>query len=202
MDAEEFLNKRRGREFFLLDARQVAESLLGDYLVFMRNNFCLAGKIVETEAYPGVNDRASHSYGNKITLRNSIMYEPGGIIYVYLIYGKFWCFNLVASVKNDPQAVFIRAVEPVMGIEFIRNNRPGVKTENLTNGPGKWTKAFGVNKEFLGRSITGPEIFVAVDKSKIPEIVSAKRVGVDYAGEDKDLPLRFYIKDNRFVSKR
>ena len=197
-----FLKHKREKSFFTKDAVFVAQNILGDFLVLKRKNSFLAGKIVETESYLGLDDDASHAFGGKITARNKIMYSKGGIIYVYLIYGKLWCFNIVVSKKSDPQAVFIRALEPVEGIKTMKKNRGVNDIKKLTNGPCCWTSAFGVDKRYLGKSITLSEIFISHNPHKRIDIVRAKRIGVNYAINSKDLPLRFYIKNNPFISKK
>ena len=194
-------NKRSGR-FFLRDAQYVAKNILGDYLVLRKRKHALIGKIVETEAYLGIGDDASHSFAGKVTDRNKIMYGKGGLIYTYLIYGKFWCFNIVVSKENDPQAVFIRALEPAEGIETMKRNRGISKVNRLTDGPCRWTQAFGIDKRYLGKSIVSDKLFISRNPSKKFDIVRAKRIGIDYAVRSKSLPLRFYIKDNSFVSRR
>ncbi|MBU1122576.1 MAG: DNA-3-methyladenine glycosylase [Candidatus Omnitrophota bacterium] len=198
------LNKRKRNErFFQRPPEYVAQNLLGDFLVVKDKKKILIGKIVETESYLGLDDDASHSFGGKITARNKIMYHAGGIIYVYLIYGKFYCFNIVVSKKDVPQAVFIRALEPIEGIDVMKRNRGGGEDlKKLTAGPCRWTQAFGINKQFLGKSICSRDFFVARGPLKKFNIVKTKRVGVEYAAKSKDLPLRFYIKDSRFVSRK
>lgn len=192
---------KRSRRFFLRDAKYVAKNILGDYLVLRNKKHTLIGKIVETEGYLGINDDASHSFGGKITERNKIMYAQGGLIYVYLIYGKFYCFNVVVSEKNKPQAVFIRAIEPIEGIDIMKKNRCMSDLKKLTNGPCRWTIALGVNKTFLGKDITSNEIFISRCISKKNNIVRTKRIGIEYAAKSKNRLLRFYIKNNLFVSK-
>lgn len=194
--------KKRCRRFFQYPADYIARNILGDFLVLRNKETTFVGRIVETEAYLGVDDDASHSFGGKVTPRNKIMYEAGGLIYVYLIYGKFHCFNIVVSKKDDPQAVFIRALEPAKGIDVMRHNRGAEDIRSLTSGPCRWTQAFGIDKQFLGRSICSDDIFVAEGAPKKFDIVKTKRIGVEYAVTSKNLPLRFYIKDNRFVSKK
>ena len=194
--------KKRTRAFFYRQADYVAKNILGDYLTLKNKKQILIGKIVETEAYPGINDDASHSFKGRLTLRNKITYSQGGLIYVYLIYGKYWCFNIVVSKKDNPQAVFIRAIEPIQGIELMKKRRGVEKEENLTNGPCRWTQSFSIDKSFLGKEIISKDIFISSPANKNFAIVKAKRVGVDYAIKSKDLPLRFYIKDSLFVSKK
>jgi len=194
--------KRRTKAFFYCQAVYVAKSILGDYLTLKTKKHTLIGKIVETEAYLGLGDDASHSFQGRLTRRNKILYSQGGLIYVYLIYGKLWCFNIVVSKKDNPQAVFIRAIEPIQGIELMKKARGIAKKEKLTNGPCRWTQSFSIDKSFLGREITSKDIFISSPANKNFTIVKTKRVGVDYAVKSKDLPLRFYIKDNPFVSKK
>ncbi|MDD3296374.1 MAG: DNA-3-methyladenine glycosylase [Candidatus Omnitrophica bacterium] len=195
------LKRTRKLSFFRRNARFIARSILGDYLVFKTPEGILAARIVETEAYLGVKDDASHSYGGKLTPRNKVTYEPGGCVYVYLIYGKYWCFNIVVSRQGDPQTVFIRALEPLVGIDIMKVNRNLSSEKGLTNGPCKWTKAFGIDKKILGKSIVSREFFISYNRSKGFKVVSAKRIGVDYANKSKARFLRFYIKGNAFVSK-
>ena len=194
--------QRRSKAFFCRQAEYVAKNILGDYLTLKNKKQTLIGKIVETEAYLGISDDASHSFQGKVTPRNKIIYSQGGFIYVYLIYGKFWCFNIVVSKKDNPQAVFIRAIEPIQGIELMKKRRGVEKEEKLTNGPCRWTQSFSINKSFLGREITSKDIFISSPTNKSFTIVKAKRVGIDYAVKSKNLPLRFYIKNNPFVSKK
>ena len=191
---------KRNKTFFRHQAAYVAKNILGDYLVLKNKRHTLIGKIVETEAYLGISDDASHSFRGKITPRNKIMYKKGGIIYVYLIYGKFWCFNIIVSKEGDPQAVFIRAIEPVRGIELMKRKKGVTDIRKLTNGPCRWTQSFSIDKSFLGKDITAKEIFIFSGPDKKVTIVKAKRIGIDYAAESKNLPLRFYIKGNPFVS--
>ncbi|MFH1519918.1 MAG: DNA-3-methyladenine glycosylase [Candidatus Omnitrophota bacterium] len=192
---------KRTKKFFRHQAGYVAKNILGDYLVFKNKKHTLIGRIVETEAYFGVDDDAAHSFGGKITPRNAVMYKDGGLIYTYFIYGKFWCFNIVVSRENDPQAVLIRALEPVAGIEIMKKTRGISDLRRLTGGPCRWTMSFSINRNLSGESILSNETFVSRGTTKRAKIVQTKRIGVDYAVNCKDLPLRFYIKDNPFVSK-
>ncbi|UCC95974.1 MAG: DNA-3-methyladenine glycosylase [Candidatus Omnitrophota bacterium] len=202
MNIRELEKQRRSKKFFLRNAEYVAKNILGDYLVLRRFKTTLVGKIVETESYLGLQDDASHSFGGKITPRNRIMYREGGFIYIYLIYGKFWCFNIVVSKKDNPQAVFIRAIEPIAGIETMKRKRGLYRIEKLTNGPCRWTTAFGMNRDFLGESITSRNVFISQGNSKAFTVVRTKRIGIEYATQSKDLPLRFYIQDNPFISQK
>ena len=193
---------KRPLSFFAKDAKHVARSILGDYIVVKKGKTTLVGKIVETEAYLGIKDDASHSFKGKVTERNKILYNKGGIVYIYLIYGKLYCFNIVVSKKGDPQAVFIRALEPIEGISYMKRKRAVKKEKDLTNGPCRWTQGLGITKNILGESICSDSMFIARNNSKKFKITAKKRIGVDYASKGKDLKLRFYIKDNPFVSKK
>jgi len=192
---------KRNKTFFTKPSEYVAKNILGDTLVLKTGKYILAGKIVETESYPGISDDASHSFGSKITNRNKILYNSGGIIYVYLIYGMYWCFNIVTSRQGDPQAVFIRALQPLEGIEVMKRNRGINNIKMLTNGPCRWTRSFGIDKRFTGGDITGDEIFILKGPKNF-KITKAKRVGIEYAFNSKGKLLRFYIKSNPFVSKK
>ena len=203
MGAGELFNKKnkRNKSFFAKSSEYVAKAILGDSLILRTKKYTLAAKIVETESYFGRDDDASHSFGGKVTPRNKIMYERAGLIYVYFIYGMHWCFNVVTSKKGDPQAVLIRALQPLEGIEVMKRKRGISDTKRLTNGPCKWTKSFGIDSKFSGKDITGDEIFIAKGPKNF-KITKAKRVGIEYATKSKDKLLRFYIESNPFVSKK
>ena len=193
--------------FFKRDTVEVAKNLLGKKIIrnISGNFFC--AKIVETEAYIGLEDRACHSYGGNITKRNEILYKEGGTIYVYLIYGKYNLLNIVTKNENDPEAVLIRAVEPIENIDAMSLNRFGkiykdlssYQKKNLTNGPGKLTIAMGIDRALNGKILSQDYLFIE-DGEYVKNIIETKRIGIDYAGEDANLPLRYYIKDNPYVS--
>ncbi len=199
------LKSRFSSDFFERDALIVSQDILGHYLVRELNGCKIVTMIVETEAYCGVTDLGCHASGNRRTKRTEAMFLPGGYAYVYLVYGLNYCLNIVTEKKDNPHAVLIRAVEPLKGLEMIRKNRPGIKkTCDLTNGPGKLSKALDIdislNKYDL---VKGRELYL----EKNPEnpdfsIISAKRIGIDYAGEYKDKLWRKYIKESPFVSKK
>ncbi len=190
-------------EFFQRPAIEVAKDLLGKYLVRNFSEGKVMVKIVETEAYLGIDDPASHSYQGKITSRNKVMYQPGGVFYVYKIYGIYYCLNVVVNKKDIPQAVFIRAAQPVSGIEIIMKKRGMRDIKKLCNGPGRLTQALGINLDFYGLKVSNTKLyFLDGEKISKKEIVSAPRVNIDYAGEAKNLPLRFYIKNNPFISRK
>jgi len=175
--------------FFLKPARELAKNLLGKKISFSG----LSGIIVETEAYEGFNDPGSHIYKG-ITNRNKIMLEEGGTIYIYLCCGLYYMFNIVADKKDIPGAVLIRALEPLEGIEIMQKRRKNKK--HLTDGPGKWTQAFGVNLDWNGKRIE-EDFSISLYKHKF-DIVETTRIGIK---DGADLKLRFYIKGNPFISK-
>ena len=181
----------------------VAKALLGKILVSDFNNVLTAGRIVETEAYNGIVDRASHSYGGRRTNRTEIMYAQGGVSYVYLCYGMHHLFNVVCNVENTPHAVLIRALEPLVGIKdmLIRTNKKTLDN-TLTKGPGNVCKALGINTQHTGISLLEEKLYIVDDGITYAEnsIVATVRIGVDYAGEDAQLPYRFIVKDNKYVS--
>ncbi|MEC5145056.1 DNA-3-methyladenine glycosylase [Chitinophaga sp. 212800010-3] len=183
------------------DVLLIAQQLLGSTLVTNINGVRTAGIIVETEAYAGVTDRASHAWNNRRTNRTAVMYEPGGVAYVYLCYGIHYLFNIVTNVRDTPQAVLVRALEPVDGLEIMKE-RTGNKNPLLTAGPGALSKAMGIDLHLNGSRLSGNKIWVE-QHSPVSHIDMAAdtRVGVQYAGADAFLPYRFYIKNNKWVSK-
>jgi len=185
------------------DVLAVARDLLGKLLVTEFNNQVTAGRIVETEAYNGIGDKASHAYGGRRTNRTEVMYGGGGTAYVYLCYGIHHLFNVVTNEKNIPHAVLIRGVEPVKGLEFMLKRLKKSKPDHsIGRGPGNVSKALGISVIHTSHSLGGPEIYIADDGFKLAEgqLVSGPRIGVDYAGEDASLPYRFHIKGNPYVS--
>lgn len=186
------------------DVVQIAKELLGKFLVTNINGIYTAGMIVETEAYAGAIDKASHAFGNRRTNRTEIMYAEGGTAYVYLCYGIHHLFNVVTNVKDTPHAILIRGIEPTDGITdmLLRRGRDKVQP-SLTAGPGAMSVALGIKTSHTGLSLTGDEIWIEDRGVKVPkkDIVAGSRVGVAYAQEDALLPYRFSIKDNPFVSK-
>lgn len=203
--------KRLHKEFFFREGTTVAKELLGKLLVREYDGKILVSRIVETESYIGKIDKASHAYGGKITERVKPLYMEGGVAYVYFIYGLYHCFNIINSVEGDAQGVLVRAVEPILGIDHMSENRYKKPYEdltrkqilNLTSGPSKLCIALDINKDMNTKDlINGTEIYVAEDdfvKGSF-DIVQCKRIGIDYAEEAIDFPWRFYIKDNPFVS--
>lgn len=187
------------RKFYLQDTITVAKNLLGKIIVKKEGKKFLAGKIVETEAYIGEHDPACHAY-QKFTERSSTLYEIGGKIYVYFVYGNYYCFNIVTEEEGKGNAVLIRAVEPLKGIEIMRIRRPKAKSDfELTNGPSKFCLAFDIDDRIHRKDITGNEIFVSLSEKKEKfQIAISKRIGLNVG---VDFPYRFFIKDNPFVTK-
>ena len=198
-------------DFFKRDTVEVAKSLIGKKIIrnISGNFFC--AKIVETEAYLGLEDRACHSYGGRITDRNKTLYLPGGHIYVYLIYGMYDLLNIVTRDEEHPEAVLIRGVEPLENLDGIAQNRFGKAYEelstyqrkNLSNGPGKLSMTLGINRSLNGKILSKDYLYIG-EGEEVPEkdLVITKRIGIDYAGEDANLPLRFCLRDNPYVSKK
>jgi DNA-3-methyladenine glycosylase len=185
------------------DVTLVAKELLGKILVTSFDGIITAGRIVETEAYAGVFDKASHAYGNRRTARTEVMYGNPGTAYVYLCYGIHHLFNVVTNKKDIPHAILIRAVEPIEGIDTMLSRTGKMQLDNtLTRGPGNVTRALGIFTYHTGKSLLSDDLFIADDGYSITkkQIVTTTRIGVDYAAEDSLLPYRFIIKDNPYVS--
>lgn len=183
---------------------EVARNLLGKYLFTRINGILSGGYIVETEAYNGVIDKASHAYGNRLTPRTQTMFAQGGVAYVYLCYGIHEMLNVVTSVQGQPHAVLIRAVNPTVGIDemLYRRNMLVVKP-NITAGPGSVGKALGITRKLNGVSFQSDELWIEDQGLTFAneQIAAVPRIGVAYAAEDALLPYRFYVKGNVYVSK-
>ncbi len=186
------------------DVVAISRALLGKYLFTCIDEVITGGYIVETEAYNGVIDRASHAFGNRLTPRTKTMFEEGGIAYVYLCYGIHEMFNVVTSVKGQPHAVLIRAINPTKGLDIMqyRRNMQVVKS-SITSGPGSVAKALGISRVLNATSLQDDKIWIEERGLTFTDeqIAAVPRVGVDYAGEDALLPYRFYVKGNPYVSK-
>lgn len=196
---------RCGREFFDQPCDELARELLGCVLVRVCEGEECRGKMVETEAYLGGEDKAAHSYNGRRTERNEAMYMAPGTAYVYAVYGVHQCFNI--SSRGEGAAVLVRAVEPVGGVEVMRGRRKGERGDKgLTNGPAKLCQAMGIDKSCDKLDlVTSEELWVEAGEECVgeEEIVLSARIGVGYAGDKwASKPLRFHIKDSRFVSKR
>lgn len=196
--------KKLPREFYTrTDTLQIARELLGKTLVVPDGNGVrVSGKIVETEAYLGEIDKAAHSFAGRRTARNETTYDIGGKVYVFFIYGMYWQLNFVTNSINAPHVVLIRAVEPLEGIEIMRERRGTMKDQNLTSGPGKLCIAFGIDRSYNGEDLLNERIWIENGENLDENlIVTGKRIGIDYAQEFADMPWRFWILGNKFVSK-
>jgi DNA-3-methyladenine glycosylase len=184
------------------DVTAIAKELLGKVLVTAWDKKLTSGRIVETEAYAGELDKASHASKGR-TERTEVMFGNGGQAYVYLCYGIHQMFNIVTAKEGVPHAILIRAVEPIEGKELILQ-RTGKKKwdESITSGPGRVGKAFGFHTSQCGLSLQSDELYIADDGYKLKEadIVSSSRIGVDYAGEHAEWHYRFYISGSKYVS--
>ena len=193
------------RSFYEQEIIEVATKLLGKILVHESVDGTTAGRIVETEAYMGPEDEAAHSSGGRRTARNEVMYGPKGHAYVYFIYGLYYCLNVTAgNVPGKPEAVLLRALEPVAGEDIMAKRRksPEGKKAYLTNGPSKLCMAMGISKTQNIADMTAPPLYIKDASVLVEDIVKTTRIGVDYAEAWKDRHWRFYLKGNRFVSKK
>ncbi len=196
------MRKRLGRKFFQRPTLKVAKELLGKYLVRKIGKKILSGKIVETEAYIGPQDKASHAYRGKITKRNRAEYLKGGHIYIYLVYGMYWQLNISTEREGKPECVLIRALEPQVRTKRFKKQES--KFKNLANGPGKLCRWLKLDGSFYGEDLCKSKRIWVEDrgeKIKKSQIARSKRIGIEYAGEWKDKLWRFYIKGSQFVSR-
>lgn len=199
----------------------VAKDLLGKYLIREIDGKIVGGKIVETEGYLGVTDKGAHVYGGKKTERVKPLYGQAGTVYIYQIYGMYYCLNAITEREGEPQGVLIRAIEPLFGLDIISENRYKkqykelTKKErlNLTSGPSKLCLALKLDKKLNNTLLWNNELYIVekdddllkyieVHEEKTGDIVPSKRIGIDYAEEAKDFLYRFYYKDNPYVSKK
>lgn len=194
----EYKNKLK-IDFYQNMTEIVAKELLGKILFKLENNSFLSGKIVETEAYIPNIDFANHASAG-LTQRTAPMFEDGGILYVYKIYGIHHCINVVTEAKGIGSAVLIRAIEPLEGIELMKERRQSEDLLNLCNGPGKIAQAFNFSKKDNFRRFDSEDLFIIENQNiKDEDIVISKRIGIKKSAE---LDLRFYIKNSRFISKK
>lgn len=186
------------------DVISLAQQLLGKKLLTLIDGELTGGIIVETEAYNGIIDKASHAYNGRFTPRTSTMYKAGGVSYVYLCYGIHHLFNVVTGIEGNPHAVLIRGLAPMDGLSTMlkRRNMQSL-TPKITAGPGALAKALGIDKNLNAKDLLGNEIWIedVGIQYLATEIISSPRVGVAYAQDHALLPWRFYIKGNKFVSK-
>ena len=187
------------------DVVALSRDLIGKYLFTRIDGVTTGGYIVETEAYNGAFDKASHAYGNRKTNRTEVMFRQGGIIYVYLCYGIHEMLNIVTSTEGHAQAILIRAINPTEGIEAMLQRRKMLALKpNITMGPGSVAKALGISRMINAQSLQSDVIWIE-DRGLTYDnesIAAVPRVVVDYAGDDALLPYRFYLKGNPYVSKR
>lgn len=184
------------------DVVRTARDLLGKWLVTDVDGELAGGIIVETEAYSW-KERGCHAFGKKKTARNEVMFEEGGMAYVYLCYGMHHLFNVVTNVSGTPEAVLVRAIQPEIGIEVMRFRRGRLRQDlHLTSGPGKLTRALGIDRKLNGKSLQDSEVWIENRRSKSlsSTIQVSRRIGIDYAGDDAALPWRFSLP-NPWVSR-
>jgi DNA-3-methyladenine glycosylase len=184
------------------DVTRVAKELLGKVLYARIGRKISSGIIVETEAYSHT-EKGCHAYLNRKTNRNEVMFNPGGYSYVYLCYGIHNLFNVVTGSAGTGDAVLVRALEPIAGLEHMKNRMNVDNVRRITSGPGKLTKAMGIDRSFNGKHLTGSDIWIGDEgiAVKKQQIAKSRRIGIDYAGKDAELPWRFTIQGNIWVSK-
>jgi len=199
------MNNKLPLKFFQKDVHSTARNLLGKYFVRKIKGKILSGKIVEVEAYHKNNDESSHSFNGK-TKRNEIMFWGGGYLYIYFTYGMHFCANVVTGKLNEGAAILLRSLEPIEGLDIMAMNRYNksiineIEKRNLTNGPAKICRAFDIKRNENGTLLTGDKIFILnAPKISSNNIEVTTRIGIK---KSIDLPWRYYIKDNPFVSKK
>jgi DNA-3-methyladenine glycosylase len=188
------------RFFYEQPTVEVARQLLGKYLVHKHPEGTTFGRIVETEAYVGPEDKACHAARGR-TRRTEVMFGAAGHAYVYLIYGFHCMLNIVTERADFPAAVLIRAVEPLGGTALMKKRRGTGEPRSLASGPGKLCQAFGIDRALNGYDLCGKMLYIEDRAGSAPEIIATPRIGVDYAGPWKHKPWRFLIRNNGFVSK-
>ena len=199
------------KEFYKQGALILAKELLGKTLVRNIDNVTLRGRIVETEAYIGEIDKASHAYNGRRTERTEPLFREGGISYVYFIYGKYYCFNVISGIEDKGEGVLIRALEQLNEFDYLAEKRfsqiyeelSEAKKKALTNGPSKLCMAFSIDKsENYIKLYEKGDFYIEDDENEKLDIVETTRIGIDYAEEAIEFPWRFYIKDNKYISKK
>ena len=185
------------------DVVEITKELIGKILVTNFEGLTTAGRIIEAEAYNGPFDKAAHSYNNRRTPRTEIMFAEGGVAYVYLCYGIHQMFNIVTNKKDKPNAILIRALEPLAGIETMLLRSYKIEHGyDLTRGPGNVAKALAIHTKHSGLNLQSEELYIADDGKRYDEdnLLATARIGVDYAGEDALLPYRYILKGNKYLS--
>src|SRR5437870_5845654 len=198
------MTEKLPQDFYLQDTVSIARALLGCTLCRKRGREVLAARIVETEAYLGANDLASHARRGLRSVRNASMYLEGGHAYVYFTYGMHWCMNVVTQEADIAEAVLLRAAEPVQGIESMRARRPKAKRDvDLMNGPGKLCSALAIDRALDGEPLDGNRIWIAARDVEVDEddIAVSPRIGIDNSGDAAHWPLRFYLRGNVYVGR-
>jgi DNA-3-methyladenine glycosylase len=192
------------RDVFLQDIFVVLKDALGKVLIHQEGDIVTGGRIIEVEAYPGGEDKGSHTYLNKRTPRTEVQFGIGGHAYIYTVHTHH-LLNIVIGKKGIPGAILIRAIEPMYGVDIMKERRGMEDLKSLTNGPGKFTQAMNITKSLNGIDLcnNNSELFLIDDGFKVREkdIVKTTRIGIDYAEEFRDVPWRWYLEDNMFVSR-
>jgi len=186
------------------DVVKIARELLGKMLYTRINGVITGGIIVETEAYSW-KEKGCHAYAGRKTKRNAVMFEKGGLAYVYLCYGMHNMFNVVTNAEGIADAILVRAIEPVEGVAEMQLRRGMLQSPfQLTSGPGKLTRALGIDRNLNGKVLLHNEVWIEDTGGKLKgnQIEVSSRIGIDYAGNDAKLPWRFSVKGNRWVSGR
>ena len=199
------------KEFYKQGALILAKELLGKIIIRKVDGVILRAKIVETEAYIGEIDKASHAYNGRRTERTEPLFREGGISYVYFIYGKYYCFNVISGIEDKGEGVLIRALEPLNEFDYLAKKRfnrnydelSETKKKAITNGPSKLCIAFSIDKsENYKRLYEEGDFYIEEGEKDTFKIVETKRIGIDYAEEAIDFPWRFYIEGNKYISKK
>lgn len=199
------------KQFYKQGALTLAKELLGNIIVREVDSITLRAKIVETEAYVGEIDKASHAYNDRRTERTEPLFREGGISYVFFIYGKYYCFNVISGIENKGEGVLIRAVEPLNEFDYLAQKRfdenydelSEPKKKALTNGPSKLCMALSIDKSDNYKNLYEKgDLYIEDGDGEKFEVVETKRIGIDYAEEAIDFPWRFYIKGNKYISKK
>lgn len=197
--------RKISNDFYLSeDVVKLSQALLGKFIVTHSNGERTSGMIVETEAYCGAEDRASHAFNNRRTKRTETLFQHGGIAYIYLCYGLHHLFNVVTAPKGSPHAVLVRAIEPVDGIDIMLKRRGMAKLlPRLTAGPGALTQALGITTALDGSLLTSKYLWLEDRGIQFSEkdIIASPRIGIDYAKEHRDLPWRFRVQSSQWTSK-
>jgi len=185
-------------DFYSAPTHLLARSLLGKILMHGQ----VGGRVVEVEAYQGPSDRAAHSFGGRPTQRTRVMYGPAGMAYIYLIYGMYTCLNVVSGGEGRPEAILIRGLEPLYGVDTMARRRG--QSRNLTNGPGRLTQALDIDRSLNGHCLWRYPLFLSDDGFLVQpsDVRQGPRVGVEYAGVAAKFPWRYWIDGHRSVSTR